>query len=53
MTLLLPNLSYLEDRPICDYERLFADAWNKGGKEAENIARDKWKENKQRRITDF
>jgi Leucine-rich repeat (LRR) protein len=43
MTLALPELNYLEDRPVFDYERLLADAWKKGGREAENIARDEWK----------
>jgi len=46
MTVILPELTYLEDRPIWDYERLFADAWKKGGKEAETKARDDWKASK-------
>lgn len=52
MTLILPNLTYLEDRPIFDYERLFADAWNKGGKEAENKARDEYKNSKSKIMKD-
>jgi len=46
MTLILPNLTYLEDRPIADYERILADAWKKGGKDAEAKARDEWKASK-------
>lgn len=40
MTVMLPNLNYLEDRPVYDYERILVDAWKEGGKEAEEKARD-------------
>ena len=53
MILALPNLTYLEDRPVFDYERLFSDAWKKGGKEAEAKAREEWKANQRKRLTDF
>ena len=53
MTLILPELTYLEDRPIADYERLFAEAWKKCGKEAENKARDEYKVSKSRKVSDF
>lgn len=53
MTLILPNLNYLEDRPIFDYERLFAEAWKKGGKEAEAKARDEYKAKKKSIVSNF
>ena len=44
---MLPNLNYLEDRPVYDYERILVDAWKEGGKEAEEKARDQYKEKKE------
>ena len=38
----LKNLYYLDDRPVFESERIFADAWKKGGKEAEKEAREKY-----------
>ena len=43
MIALLPKLGYL-DRPIEEQERLFAEAFVRGGNEAENVARQEWKE---------
>ena len=40
----LKNLYYLDDRPVFESERIFADAWKKGGKEAEQQARQKYVE---------
>lgn len=39
LTAHLKNLNYLDDRPVFDSERLFADAWLNGGAEAEREAR--------------
>ncbi len=30
------NLNYLDDRPVYEIEKIAADAWAKGGLEAEN-----------------
>jgi len=35
MVAALKNLSYLDDRPVYDYERLVADALARGGPEEE------------------
>ena len=35
----MPNLYYLDERPIFDYERLLADAFKRGGKEEEERVR--------------
>ena len=35
LTVSMPNLYYLDERPIFDYERLLADAFKRGGKEEE------------------
>ena len=35
MTVTLPNLTYLEDKPIWEHERILADAWKEGGFEGE------------------
>lgn len=35
----MPNLYYLDERPIFDFERLLADAFNRGGKEEEERVR--------------
>lgn len=42
MISLLPKLGYL-DRPIDEQERLFAEAFVRGGAEAETVARADWK----------
>jgi hypothetical protein len=38
LTAALKNLTYLDDRPVYDYERLFVNAWVEGGDEAEKKA---------------
>lgn len=35
----MKNLTYLDDRPVFEIERLLADAWIKGGKDEENKVR--------------
>ncbi|KAL0205798.1 hypothetical protein P9112_001105 [Eukaryota sp. TZLM1-RC] len=35
----LPNLTYLDDRPVFDSERLLVEAWVKGGREGEQEER--------------
>lgn len=39
LTANLKNLNYLDDRPVFESERIFADAWLKGGVEAEREAK--------------
>lgn len=39
LTANLKNLNYLDDRPVFESERIFADAWLRGGAEAEREAR--------------
>ena len=53
MAVALPNLTYLEDRPIHEYERLFFDAWKKGGKEGEEQAREAYKVEKEQTRRDL
>jgi dynein assembly factor 1 len=38
----LPNLYYLDERPVFDYERLTADAFKAGGKDEEERVRADW-----------
>lgn len=38
MTINLPKLSYLDDRPIWELDRIAADAYREGGEEAEKKA---------------
>lgn len=46
MTIALKNLYYLDDRPVFEIERLAADAWAKGGAEAEAEARKAYQDKK-------
>ena len=39
LTVNMPNLYYLDERPIFDYERLLADAFKRGGKDEEERVR--------------
>lgn len=43
MTRNLPVLTYLDDRPITELERLLADAFVRGGREEEIRVRDEYK----------
>ena len=42
----MKSLSYLDDRPVFEVERLAAEAWAKGGADAEKAARIKYSEEK-------
>ena len=42
----LPRLAYLDDRPVFELERIAAEAWATGGKEAEKAARQEFKNKK-------
>mmetsp|Transcript_9289 Transcript_9289/g.18304 ORF Transcript_9289/g.18304 Transcript_9289/m.18304 type:complete len:712 (-) Transcript_9289:255-2390(-) len=37
------RLTYLDERPVDEKERILAKAWSTGGKNAEDIAREQWK----------
>lgn len=40
----MPNLYYLDERPIFDFERMFAEAFNRGGKDEEERVRKEYAE---------
>jgi len=44
LTISMPNLYYLDERPIFDFERLLADAFSRGGKEEEERVRKEYAE---------
>lgn len=47
ITIAMPNLHYLDERPIFEYERLMADAFGRGGKEEEERVRKEWADKQQ------
>ena len=47
MKMVLPNLNFLEETPVYDYERIMITAFKEGGKEAEEKARDQYKDKKE------
>ena len=49
LTIAMPNLHYLDERPLFEAERLTADAFKRGGKEEEERVRQEWADNKKRR----
>jgi dynein assembly factor 1, axonemal len=44
LTMAMPGLFYLDERPIFENERLLADAFARGGKEEEERVRLEWAE---------
>jgi len=53
ITASLKNLTYLDDRPVYDYERLFVNAWVEGGEEAEKKAQEEYAYKKKKEQIDF
>lgn len=49
----LPKLSYLDDRPVKDVERVCARAWAEGGREAEARARREFNQQEEERLTGY
>lgn len=49
MTMAMPNLYYLDERPVFEAERLTADAFKRGGKEEEERVRLDWANNKKQK----
>jgi len=45
----MPNLYYLDERPVFESERLTADAFKRGGKDEEERVRSEWAANQQRK----
>jgi hypothetical protein len=50
LTINIPNLYYLDERPIFDFERMLADAFNRGGKEEEEKCRKEYADSKKNEV---
>jgi dynein assembly factor 1 len=45
----MPNLYYLDERPVFEAERLCADAFKLGGKDEEERVRSEWADHKKKK----